>query len=257
MLAETAPRPATAARRAAAFPDPTSRGGTIRAVLFDVDGTLYAQSRMRLAMVRELGLFTVTHPIAAATAIPVLRSYRRAQETMRQRVGVPVSRRTQIEIAASATGVAPGTVERIANEWMFERPLKRLAPCRAEGLVPLLDWMRGLSMPLGVLSDYPAHAKLDALGIAGYFDLVLSATDPDVAAFKPSPAGLNRACTRWGVEPADVLYIGDRLDVDAEAAAAAGMPCALITTRPVPDRPALVGFPSFMRLHRVLDDNSR
>ena len=226
-------------------------------MLFDVDGTLYTQSRMRVAMAMELGRFGVTRPFAAATAIPVLRSYRRAQETMRQRVGLPVDRRTQIEIASSATGVAPDMVERIANEWMFERPLKHLARCRAEGLVPLLDWMNGLGMPLGVLSDYPARAKLEALGIAGYFDLVLSATDPDVGAFKPSPAGLIHACARWKLDPADVLYVGDRLDVDAEAAAAAGMPCALITTRPVPNRSGLVAFSSFVRLHRVLDDNSR
>jgi len=108
-----------------------------------------------------------------------------------------------------------------------------------------------------VLSDYPAHAKLDALGIARYFELVLSATDPDVAAFKPSPAGLMVACQRWKLDRGDVLYVGDRLDVDADAAAAAGTPCALITTRPVPARPGLVAVSSFVRLHRVLDDHSR
>ena len=55
---------------------------------------------------------------------------------------------------------------------------------------------------LGALSDYPAVAKLEALGIADRFDVVLSAQDPRVHAFKPNPKGLLVALEALAVEPA-------------------------------------------------------
>ena len=64
-------------------------------------------------------------------------------------------------------------VEAIVAEWMIERPLKHLPRCRAEGLVPLLDFLSRLGVKLGVLSDYPAESKLKALGIGGRFSVVL------------------------------------------------------------------------------------
>jgi phosphoglycolate phosphatase-like HAD superfamily hydrolase len=36
------------------------------------------------------------------------------------------------------------------------------------------------------------------------------------------------ACARLGVDPEEALYVGDRVEVDAAAAAAAGVPCAIL-----------------------------
>jgi FMN phosphatase YigB (HAD superfamily) len=57
---------------------------------------------------------------------------------------------------------------------------------------------------------------------------VLCTTDPAIAALKPNPRGFLRACEVWRIDPADVLMVGDRADVDAAGAAAAGMPCVII-----------------------------
>jgi putative hydrolase of the HAD superfamily len=51
-------------------------------------------------------------------------------------------------------------------------------------------------------------------------DVFASSTLP---AAKPDPAAFLSVLDRLGVEPADACYIGDRLDVDAEAAKAAGL----------------------------------
>ena len=48
-------------------------------------------------------------------------------------------------------------------------------------------------------------------------------------AFKPSPRGFLAACARWELDPADVLYVGDRVDADAAGAAAARMPAVIVT----------------------------
>jgi FMN phosphatase YigB (HAD superfamily) len=87
--------------------------------------------------------------------------------------------------------------------------------------------------------------------------LALCATDPDINAFKPHPKGFLHACARWGLPPAEVLYVGDRPEVDALGAVQAGMPCALLGAG-APRRgspPASAGyvpFASFPRLHHAL-----
>ena len=102
----------------------------------------------------------------------------------------------------------------------------------AAGLPELLDALAARGMHAGVFSDYPARAKLEALGLEGRFDPVLCATDPEIDAFKPNPRGFLRACELWGLEPGEVLYVGDRADVDGEGARRAGMPCALVGGNP-------------------------
>jgi FMN phosphatase YigB (HAD superfamily) len=36
------------------------------------------------------------------------------------------------------------------------------------------------------------------------------------------------ACEVWRLAPSDVLYVGDRADIDARGAAVIGMPCAIL-----------------------------
>jgi FMN phosphatase YigB (HAD superfamily) len=98
---------------------------------------------------------------------------------------------------------------------------------------------------------------LHALGLAPAVSLTLCATDPDINAFKPHPKGFLRACTLWGVPPEQVLYVGDRPEVDAVGAAAAGMPCAILQQGRRwrgQETPASTynTFPSFMRLQHAL-----
>ena len=50
----------------------------------------------------------------------------------------------------------------------------------------------------------------------------------EINAFKPHPHGFLHACERWGLQPEEVLFVGDREDVDARGARNAGMPCALV-----------------------------
>ena len=70
-----------------------------------------------------------------------------------------------------------------------------------------------------------------ALAVTNYFDAIVSAQDAEVNAFKPNPRGLEVVLKRLGVEKHEALYIGDRAEVDAAAAAAAGISCVIISRR--------------------------
>ncbi|MFI9051217.1 HAD family hydrolase [Streptomyces sp. NPDC053427] len=63
--------------------------------------------------------------------------------------------------------------------------------------------------------------KLAALGIRGYFEAVLCSDE--VGHAKPAPEAFTAACEALGLPPQEVVYVGDRLDIDALGARDAGL----------------------------------
>jgi FMN phosphatase YigB (HAD superfamily) len=249
--ATVSPKMAVASGRAS-LKNPCDSQRRIRAVLFDLDGTLYHLGRMRALMAVEL-LSLLARPGSGPRRWRALAAYRKAQEHLRTTANAST---TQIELAAARAGITTYELEQIVDEWMFRRPLKYLPWCRASGLAPLLSFIGGEGLEMGVLSDYPAEAKLRALGLTSHFSLVLCSSDPDVRAFKPSPRGFLRASERWNIDPRDVLVVGDRPEVDARGASAAGMPCVIIGRPPRAsvEQPDVLFLSSLERLHRALAD---
>jgi len=231
---------------------PASR---VRAVLFDLDGTLYRQRRMRALMAIELATLALRQPLRAPVSWRVLSEFRKAQEALRGRETGRGGAIEQLELTAERTGMSVDRVEAIVAEWMVERPLKHLPRCRADGLLPLLDFLSHRGIKMGVFSDYPPEQKLQALGVGDRFSVVLCATDPAVGMFKPHPRGFLVASARWRVDPSEVLVVGDRADADAAGAAAAGMPCVIIGAPPSQQAGGFVSVQSLERLRDVLDDD--
>jgi HAD superfamily hydrolase (TIGR01549 family) len=207
----------------------------VRAVLFDVDGTLYRQDTLRLLMGLELAALPVIKGSyrSATNVWKTLSVFRRVREDLR-RYGAPTQplEKRQFTATAARLGVEPTAVESVVTEWMFQRPIKYLRFCRRHGVEQFFALLKDRNVPIGMFSDYPAREKLQALGLPGMTNLTLCATDPDINAFKPHPAGYLRACAAWGLAPDEVLYIGDRLEIDAAGAASAGMPCAIVSKGP-------------------------
>jgi HAD superfamily hydrolase (TIGR01549 family) len=232
----------------------------VRAVLFDVDGTLYGQTLIRLLMGAELLSLPASYgSISRARRVwRAIGAFRKIREELRAiEPGQGNLAVLQYTETARRTGEDAADIERWVDEWIHRRPLKYLRSSRRIGLEGFLSDLAHAEIRAGVLSDYPADAKLTALGLEGRFTLSLCTTDPDIGAFKPHPAGFLRACALWGLRPHEVLYVGDRPDVDAAGAAAAGMPCAIIGGagsmapfgRP---RHAYVNVPFYGRLQRAL-----
>ena len=109
---------------------------------------------------------------------------------------------------------------------MEDEPLGAVAASARAGLADLLDALADGVSSLGVALGLPGDGKLEALGLADRFDVVLSAQDPRVHAFKPNPKGLLVALADLGRRAADAVYVGDRAEVDGVAAAAAR--CAFV-----------------------------
>jgi HAD superfamily hydrolase (TIGR01549 family) len=200
----------------------------LKAIVFDVDGTLYRQGPLRRAMLLRLLTAHATRPLEGWRTVSALRAYRHAQERLR---GAPSGdlAATQLRLTCEHTQMDPVWVGERVERWMEREPLAFLGRYVQPGLVEFLDACRARGLRLGTLSDYPADAKLRALGVAHYFDVTLCAQAPEIGVFKPNPRGLHVAVERLGATPRETLYVGDRVDVDATAAKAAGVACAILT----------------------------
>jgi HAD superfamily hydrolase (TIGR01549 family) len=197
----------------------------LRAVLLDVDGTLYRQAPVRRAMAARLLRHAVRHPIVGARTLHMLRAYRSAQESLRLVADADPAR--QCDVAAERCGRARHHVAAVVDRWMEREPLALLPRYARPGLHDFLRSVRARGLRVGILSDYPAGNKLAVLGLTGLVDAVVSAQDDAVRRFKPDPAGLLYLAHALRIPPGECLYVGDRPSVDAEAARRAGMPCAI------------------------------
>src|SRR5262245_58290977 len=207
----------------------------VKAIVFDMDGTLYRQGPLRRAMALRLVFAHLARPVHGYRTFRVLSAYRKAQEHMRDGSISDDLAEAQIRLASERTQVERDFVVECVTRWMEQEPLSLLPRCTWPGLREFLQACKARGLRLGVLSDYPAEAKLEALGLRDLFDVVLCAQAPDIGVFKPHPRGIEVALRRLDATAAETLYVGDRVDADAAAAAAAGVPCAILARSPAED----------------------
>jgi HAD superfamily hydrolase (TIGR01509 family) len=213
---------------------PAEDAAPSRGVLLDLDGTLYVQRPLQARMLTELLAqpFAGVSPAAALRALRRLRVFRHVREELRA-LGHAAEPLEDLQYAETARrlGDDPDAVRATVAEWIFERPLRHLARHVRPGARAALASLAQRGVPLGVFSDYPVDAKLEALGLADLVPLRVCATEPAINAFKPHPRGFVEACARLGLPPSEVLYVGDRAEVDGAGARAAGMRCAIVSDR--------------------------
>jgi FMN phosphatase YigB (HAD superfamily) len=189
-----------------------------RAVLFDVDGTLYDQRRLRTAMALELALFCFTHPHRLREA-KIVSKFRHLREEHFQREE-PSLLEAQYRWTAEALNLPVAQIRPIIDDWILVRPLRHLPNCRPPGLLELFERLHRKNIKIGVFSDYPPNEKLAALSLRP--DASACALDAPINRFKPHPAGLQHVCALLGVDPCETLHIGDRADRDEPAARSCG-----------------------------------
>ena len=169
----------------------------VHLVVFDVDGTLYRQRPLQLRMARDILLYTLLK--RDLNVIAVLARYRRIRERLGDEQAVDFER-ALIAQTATATANSQDSVRAIVSEWVEQRPLGYLAACRYPNLPQLFSGLRRSGKSIGILSDYPAVAKLEALGLTANY--VAFAGDAGIGVLKPHPRGLEFSDRRRGREAA-------------------------------------------------------
>jgi putative hydrolase of the HAD superfamily len=206
----------------------TSDWNAIRLVVFDVDGTLYRQGPLRRRIAYDILTYSILN--RDLKVVRVLAKYRKIRERLADDEVVDFDR-VLIAETAQATATSTDTVRAIVTKWMEQRPLSYLAACRYPGLPDLFAGLRRNGKAIGILSDYPSKAKLEALGLSA--DHIVSASDAGIGLLKPHPRGLEVLIAAAGVEPRQTILIGDRPERDGIAARHVGAWALIRSPRPI------------------------
>lgn len=200
----------------------------VKAVIFDVDGTLYTQAKLRRRMLFDLLGYYGMRPWRLREML-VLHHFRAERE---KRAGSACTNLEQMQYVwcAQASGATVAEIRQLVERWMFRHPNQYLATCRYPGTQEFFSALRHHGIRIGIYSDYDAHDKLAALGLQA--DSIVSSTDPAVDHLKPAPQGLLHVCRQLGLTPAECLFIGDRPELDGLCAERAGMPHFIVSRQP-------------------------
>ncbi|CAM3604569.1 HAD family hydrolase [Isoptericola cucumis] len=184
----------------------------VRAVVFDVGETLIDETRIWTRWAERLGVPALTFMGVLGGCAALDLSHRRAFELVRPDVDVPA------ELARWAADDPDGLRENFDADDLYPDVRPALAALRAAGLAVV------------VAGNQPpqARAALEAM------DLPVDAirTSDEWGVQKPEPAFFARVAELAGLPPADIAYVGDRLDNDVLPAADAGMRPVLLRRGP-------------------------
>jgi HAD superfamily hydrolase (TIGR01549 family) len=203
----------------------------IRLVVFDVDGTLYDQRRLRRKMLMDLALHCLRHP-GEVRILRQISEYRRCREELAEEEATGITS-LQYRRPAERLGVDPDGVRQVVEDWMLHRPLSHLRSCRYANVAGFMSALTERGISIGVLSDYPARDKLGALDLQA--EWTVSATDPEVDRLKPHPKGMLRILELTGMARDQIVLIGDRDDRDGECARRAGVAYLIRSANPPAD----------------------
>ncbi|HMS64536.1 MAG TPA: HAD family hydrolase [Ignavibacteria bacterium] len=208
-----------------------------KAVLFDVDGTLYNQTALRTKMSVKILLDFFASPFTAWRNINVIKYYRYAQEILREKkIYSAANGEGQIKLTSQLSGTDEKTVKEIISKWFEEIPLDVIPGCKRKDLEKTFEWLYKNGFKIGLYSDYDCIDKARVLKIDKYISVYVSSEDVSVGVFKPDPKGFLVASEKLGFFPDKILYVGDRAEVDLIGANAAGMKTALFGKLPDGDK---------------------
>lgn len=190
---------------------------TIHAICLDIDDTLIdfsGSARMALAtLIGRDDMWPAWQRITDEHSARVV-SGELSYDAMRRA-------RTKAFLADLGTPLDDDTVAVLEDRRLAQmRGAWRLFPDAA----PCLDWLQTAGFKIAAVTNASGphqRARLAHVGLARYFDAVVSAGE--LGSAKPAAAIFHAACAALEVSPAYAVHIGDRLDLDATAAHAAGL----------------------------------
>ncbi len=180
--------------------------------VFDVDGTLYYQNKLRLIMGKRLLMYYLLHPLKFKDLI-IIKNFRSLRENAKDTNGL-------FDITAKKCNVSVSRVNEVIKKWIYENPIDALIASKDDTLLAIIDKLKANGKTVAIWSDYEADDKLKALQLST--DYVYTAEQERVGELKPSPKGLKLIMSDLRVAKDKTIMIGDRMVKDGEAAKKAG-----------------------------------
>ncbi len=199
----------------------------IKAVAFDIDGTLYPSWRLYIRIIP----YVLKH-------LRFFLKYSKVRAILHRTAPSGDFYEYQARLLALELGVdnesARNMIEAIVYKGMmpYLKAVKPYAHIRET-----IQAFKDKGYKLAILSDFPPEQKGDIWGTRELFDVICGSEE--LGALKPSKYTFGSLALRLGLPPEAILYVGNSVPSDVEGATAAGMRTAYI----LPFWRSLLGLP--------------
>ncbi len=212
----------------------------IKAIGFDLDGTLYPFTLARMASIP----LVVQHS-------KFLLAFKKVRETLRTMPPTVSLKDTQNELLAKELSINASEAASLIDTVIYQRWFRQfnyffLFP----HLRQLIGWLQSQGVKLAVLSDFPIGSRLEWLNIDEPWDAVLSSEEANH--LKPHERPFIYMCERLDVLPEQTLYVGNSEAYDIVGASRAGLHTALYRLLPRKNTKSTVQFSSYKFLQKWL-----
>ncbi|MFP4179220.1 MAG: HAD family hydrolase [Spirochaetaceae bacterium] len=208
----------------------------IKAIGFDVDGTLYPSSQM------------VFSAVSSFLSAPVLMyNFAKVRREIRQITYDCGLREMQARLMARKMDIDQEEALRRIEKDLYgrwDRSFRHIKPF--PGVREVLLSLSNEGYVLGALSDFPLSHKLRYLGVDDLFSVRLSSEDTGY--LKPHSVPFLQLARSLGAAPEETLYVGNSGEYDIEGAASVGMKTAHIAKAGKGEKKADFVFQNFFQL---------
>ncbi len=188
----------------------------IKAIAFDIDGTLYPDRRLYL----RLGLYFFRN-------FKFFYYYNRVRHILHRTAVLPDFFEYQARLLAEMMGISVQeahtkiyTVVYYGLTPYFEK----VKPYK--GVEEMLIACKNAGLKLAVMSDFPPEQKGDLWGLKKYFNVILGSEE--CGALKPSAYPFGVLAEKLELKPDEILYVGNSIRSDIDGGNRAGMKTAFI-----------------------------
>jgi len=188
----------------------------IKAVVFDIDGTLYANWRLYIRVI----------PYVLKNLLFFLK-YSKVRSILHRTA--PLG--DFYEYQARLLGLEMKIESTKAKQLIEDKIYKGLKPYLLKvkpyaHIKETFETLKNNGMKLGILSDFPPSQKGDIWGTESLFDIICGSEE--LGALKPSKYPFGIMAYKLQVPPENILYVGNSISADIRGAKNAGMKTAYL-----------------------------
>ncbi len=191
-----------------------------KALIVDLDGTLYYQKPVQIFMAAELIVYYILH-FWRLKELKIIAHYRAKHNgtTSLDTKTFCIEQKTDIK-----------TLNNLIQKWLIYKPLKWIKLFADRELIKYLN-KKQKNIFVIVYSDYETHQKLNILNFKPDFEFFYDMVN--ICFPKPNPQGLNYIASQLNLQAKDILVIGDRQDKDGLAASDFGAEFLFLPQNPI------------------------
>ena len=208
----------------------------VKAVIFDIDGTLYDYKRANDKGIEALEKYAVENlPIKAGDFRQIYDQGRKRTKELLKDQGAAYSRLLYAQHMLEQLGLPPVSHALEMEQVYWENFLAAMVPFA--GAKDFMIKLKAKGGKIAICTDMTAaiqHKKLRQLEVAELIDVLV--TSEEAGRDKPSAQIYQLALDKLGIEGKDALMIGDSLERDVKGAEAMGITGVWFTHEPTEER---------------------